>query len=82
MAFSPKQQALIIDVVTEASELLGSDVADLSLQDRDAAKIGLLPGVTYQQAFEHITMPKQARDLTKAVLHLRNDPRVQGDELT
>ena len=78
---SPKQAKVITDVLAESSELLGSDAAYLPMPDSDAAKLSLPPGVTYQQALETITTPKQARDFTKAVLLLREDPRVQGEEL-
>jgi hypothetical protein len=79
--FSTKQRAVIADVLTETTELLGSDALELTLLDADAVRLGLTPSITYQQALEAISTTRQARDFTRVVLHLRNDPRVQGEEL-
>jgi hypothetical protein len=82
--FTPKQDILISDVLTEASELLGSDAASLSLPDTVAASLGLTTPVTYAEAFVLVGRSgdrTKARDFTRAVLMLRRDERVQGQEL-
>jgi hypothetical protein len=79
--FTTKQSKLINDVFSESSNLLGSHVADLPLLDGHAAKLGLRLGTTYRQAFVAIKSRVQARDFVAAVLALRKDPRVQGEDL-
>jgi hypothetical protein len=73
-----------VDVVSEASELLGADVGGLLLLPEHSANLGLPDGTTYADALAKVACaaePRGARDFVKAVLALRNDLRVQGDEL-
>jgi hypothetical protein len=81
---SPKQQAVINDIFAEASELLGADAADLQMAAKDTEQLRLPRGTTYQQAQAQIANSSKrtaARDFTRAVLALRDDPRIQGNEL-
>jgi hypothetical protein len=83
--FSEKQQAVITDVLTEATELLGSDVGGLSMPEELARKMEFSTPITYTAALQATaasTNKAMARDFTKAVLALRQDERVQGIELT
>lgn len=83
-AFSAPQRQLIADVLTEATELLGSDAGQLPLPDHHAAHLGLLPPASYRDALAAVLTTgdrRQAQVLTRAVLDLRNDVRVQGEEL-
>jgi Helix-turn-helix domain len=82
--FSPRQQAVIDGVLTEATELLGSDAGCLILPEDQASQLGLTPGITYQEARRFVAQGgnrRLARDFVKAILSLRHDWRVQGDEL-
>ena len=82
--FSQKQLSVISDVIREASDLLGDDALDLALPAYAARKLGIQPGHTYRDAFRSITGERdtvKARDYVAAVLTLRSDPRVQGQEL-
>jgi hypothetical protein len=82
--FSRKQQGVIQDVLNEATELLGSDAAELPLPNEAAARFGLAVGTTYRRAWQTLTAAgsgADARDFVKAVLALREDARVQGEEL-
>jgi hypothetical protein len=82
--FSKAQTALIDDVLRESSELLGHDVRDLALPDPVATQLHLPAGTTYDVAIEqllHTSDKRGAGILTRAVLALRNDPRVQGNDL-
>ena len=61
-----------------------ADVGDLPLLPEHTANLGLPDGTTYAEALAKVARaaePRGARDYVKAVLALRNDPRVQGDEL-
>lgn len=81
---TPKQAALIAEVLAEATELLGSDAAELPLPDPVTLRLGLRPPVTYRRAIELVDRSRdrtRARDLTAAVLSLRRDERVQGKDL-
>ncbi len=84
MGFTSKQQKLIDDVFMEASEILGSDARKLTIQTKAAEKLGLGSGVSFAEA---LTAVKQsgdkltARNLVSAVLALRKDERVQGQDL-
>jgi hypothetical protein len=83
--FSVKQRRLILDVLTEAADLLGADVCQLGLSALYAEQLGLPQGATYGHALEAVIASgdrTQARDMARAILALRQDPRVQGDELT
>jgi hypothetical protein len=83
--FTDSQRNLIADALTEATELLGDDIGLLPLPDHHARRLGLPPSTTYGEAIATTLAgdsPVRARDLTRAVLALRHDPRVQGDELT
>jgi hypothetical protein len=82
--FSAKQRQTVADVLTEASDLLGSDAGHLPLPEVHAVRLGLPLQTTFAQALATIIDSgnrRQARDLTRAVLALRYDARVQGDEL-
>ena len=82
--FTDRQLSLIADVFAEATELLGSDAAMLSVPDAAAVKLGLAPPISYAEAFEavaHSGDRRKARDYSRAVLDLRRDERVQGQEL-
>ncbi|MBI3411317.1 MAG: MarR family transcriptional regulator [Planctomycetes bacterium] len=82
--FTVKQKKLVADVLLEASELLGADVGELTLPPKYATRLDLSLNTTYQQAWIHINKcggSKAARDFTGAVLALRADARVQGNEL-
>ena len=82
--FTDRQRSVITDVLEESSELLGSDVSDLSLPQEHAERLSLPAGVTYGQAHAAVVESRdaaRARDFTRAVLALRYDPRVQGEEL-
>jgi hypothetical protein len=83
--FSNKQQSVIVDVLAEVTELLGADAGELTLPDAVADQLNLAANSTYTQAQGAIAVSgnkTQARDFVKAVLALRQDPRVQGEELT
>jgi hypothetical protein len=82
--FSDKQRRLILGVLAEATDLLDTDARQLSLSDRHAERLGLPAGATYGHALAAVVAngdKAQARDMTGAVLALRQDPRVQGHEL-
>ena len=82
--FTDHQLSLIADVFAEVTELLGSDVARLSMPDAAAKSMGLAPPIGYGEAFEavaHSGDRRKARDYSRAVLDLRRDERVQGREL-
>jgi hypothetical protein len=82
--FSAKQQRVIADVLAEASELLGADASQLSLPTPGAENLGLPAGTTFGEAFRIISLGDDraaARDFTRLVLGLRQDERVQGEEL-
>jgi hypothetical protein len=82
--FTARQRDLIADVLAESSDLLGGDAARLPLSAAHAAKLRVPDGTTYGQALALIAeggTPVMARDFTGAVLALRRDPRVQGEEL-
>ena len=83
-AFTPKQLAVIDDVLREARVLLSGDAGSLQLPQHFVHKLGLKEGITYAAAFVEITTSgstSQAGTFTAAVLALRSDPRVQGTEL-
>jgi hypothetical protein len=83
-SFTPKQAALIADVLLESTGLLGSDSTLLPLPDDVAVAMGLVPPIDYGKAFEAVARSGdrvKARDYTRAVLALRRDERVQGREL-
>jgi hypothetical protein len=82
--FSDRQQALIEDVLAEATELLGTDAGDLPLGAKDAGELGLAAGTTYSQGRRIVDSGgnrAQAGRFVRAVLRLRQDPRVLGHEL-
>jgi len=82
--FSKKQTAVIQDVLEEASELLGSDAAALPIPTNFTGPLGLPEGTTYGMALHQIRAngtPHGAGKFTAAVLALRHDQRVQGEEL-
>ncbi len=83
-ALTPRQAALIAEVLAEATELLGSDAAELPLPDPVTLRLGFRHPVNYRQAIELVDRSRdrtRARDLTAAVLALRRDERVQGKDL-
>jgi DNA-binding transcriptional regulator YhcF (GntR family) len=79
-----RQQAAIRKTVKEATDLLGEDAGSLPLPEQVAQSLGLDPKVTYGEAFTKLQTSCDARTahaFTKAVLHLRDDERIQGTEL-
>jgi len=75
---------LIADVFAEASELLGSNAQSCPCLMMMQIGLGVGRGTTYSQAYadiDSVGTPLQARDFTKAVIFLRHDPRVQGEEV-
>jgi hypothetical protein len=75
---------VIDDVLAEATELLGADACRLTLPDAQARRLNLPMGATYAQARAAIEASgdsRHARDFIRAALALRQDPRVQGEEL-
>jgi hypothetical protein len=82
--FTPKQRAVIGDVLAEATQLLGSDAAGLRLEAGVANRLGLADGATFGEALRAIAAGgdrRRAGAFVRAVLALRRDPRVQGYEL-
>ena len=82
--FSPKQLKLIADVMADATDLLGIDASQLSVLDDHLTRLGMHPPVSYAEAFARVTSSgerRKARDYVRAVLHLKTDERVQGQEL-
>ena len=82
--FTESQLSFIADIFDEATALLGSDVAMLSVPESAAEMMGLSPSINYAEAFEavaHSGDRRKARDYTRAVLALRRDERIQGQEL-
>jgi hypothetical protein len=83
-SFTPKQKALIADIFSESTGLLGSDVALLTIPEELALAMGVAPPISYGEAFEAVARAgdrAMARDYMHAVLTLRRDDRVQGREL-
>jgi hypothetical protein len=83
-AFTARQRAVITDVLSEASELLGSGASDLTFPSETAERFGLAAGMTYGQVQAAVAGSgdaRKARDFTRAVLALRRDPRAQGEDL-
>jgi hypothetical protein len=81
---SRRQVEVIDDVLAEATELLGADASRLTLPDAQARRLNLPPGATYSDARAAVEASgdrRRARDFTRAVLALRQDQRVQGEEL-
>jgi hypothetical protein len=81
---SRRQLATVADVLTESSELLCSDALDLTLPDHAARQLNLDTNVTYRQALAALVTRGDrtpARAFVRAVLALRDDVRVQGEEV-
>jgi hypothetical protein len=79
-----QQRHVIVDVLTESSDLLGSDVGQLTLAAVHSTRLDLPASTTYADALTTVIASNnrtQARDFTYAVLALRGDPRVQGFDL-
>jgi hypothetical protein len=82
--FTPTQQRVVTDVMTESSTMLGSDSWQLEVLDPLRENLGLTGPVTYAQALAAVGKrgrKVQARDFVRAVLALRGDERVQGEEV-
>jgi hypothetical protein len=82
--FSRGQVEVIDDVLAEATELLGADAGRLTLPDAQARRLNLPTGATYSDARAAVEASgdrRRARDFTRAALALRQDQRVQGEEL-
>jgi hypothetical protein len=82
--FTAKQRGVITDVLSEATELLGADAADLPLDPADAGQLGLPVGTTVGDAWRAVDASgdrARAGRFVRAVLKLRRDPRVQGYEV-
>ncbi len=82
--FTALQLSLIADVFAEATESLGSDAAMLTVPDGAAVALGLTPPISYGEAGGAVARSgdrARARHFTRAVLALRRDERVQGQEL-
>jgi hypothetical protein len=78
--FSENQREVIIDVLTEASDLLGDDAGQLTISPADAARLRLPTSTTYTEAIADAIARgdrRLARDVTKAILLLRG--RLQID---
>ena len=79
-----RQQTVVADVLAESEELLDSDPLDLTLPDRAAKQLNLDTSTTFRQALVTLVARgdrSPARAFVRAVLALRNDPRVQGEEV-
>jgi hypothetical protein len=82
--FSPSQQRVISDVMAEASELIGRSAWELDVSAETALPLGLVGPVTFQGAIAALIANGDktlARAFVKAVLTLRQDRRVQGEEV-
>jgi hypothetical protein len=83
--FTHRQSRLIADVMAEADELLGRDVAQLLMPGVHARSIGLPVPISYGDALRTVAESGDkvmARDFTKAILALRADERVVGRDLS
>ena len=82
--FSLRQQRVILDVMAEATELAGESAWDMELAPEAARLLGFGAPTTFRQAVAILTDRRdkaQARDFVKAVLRLRYDARIQGEEV-
>jgi hypothetical protein len=82
-AFSDRQLRTVADVMAESSELLGRDAWQLTLSTSHSRALQLAGTSTYAQALA-ATLDgdkRMARDFVRAVLALRRDERVQGEEV-
>jgi hypothetical protein len=64
--------------------VLGGDVWQLELPEAEAAALRLAPPVTYASALQAVVEAGdrgKARRFVGAILRLRNDERIQGEEL-
>ena len=83
--FTPKQVATIRDVMVEARGLLGSDPYALEISPASVAPLGVPIGTTFGTAMRALAAGGtgyQRGKFVAAVLGLRQDPRIQGTELT
>ncbi len=83
-AFSSRQIQTIYRMLAQSQELLGADPLGLALSDQHAAILEQPVGATFSQALQHHcsnSSKRHARDLTKAILSLQRDERIQGVEL-
>jgi len=79
-----RQQAVVADVLDESRDLLDHDALDLTLPDQTARQLNLDPPVTFREALATLIARgsrSPARAFVRAVLALRDDPRVQGEEV-
>jgi hypothetical protein len=82
--FSPSQQRVISDVMAEASELVGRSAWELEVSAETALRLGLVGPVTFHGVLVALIANGDktwARAFVKAVLTLRQDCRVQGEEV-
>lgn len=80
--FTTKQMQTIKGVLKEASLLLDSDAALLTLTAASSSKLSLPIDATYREMLDAVSMGEVlARDAVAAVIALKNDKRVQGEEL-
>jgi hypothetical protein len=83
--FSFRQQSIITAVLAEARELLGEDPRALDIPAVQAERCGFSALVTYGDAYEQLSRsatPGQAAAFTRAVLALRLDERIQGQDFS
>ena len=83
--FSPRQQRVILDVMAEATELAGESAWDMELTSEAARLLGLGTPTTFRQAVAILADRRdrtQGRDFVKAVLRLRYEARIQGEEVS
>jgi len=82
--FSTKQMGVIRDLMRESAELLGGNPFGLRLKGKFSRQLGLPDDATYGEALNTVLtsgVSGQARKFVAAVLALRRDARVQGQEL-
>jgi hypothetical protein len=82
--FSLRQQRVILDVMAEATELAGESAWDMELAPEAARLLGFGAPTTFRQAVAILTDRRdktRARGFVKAVLRLRYDARIQGEEV-
>lgn len=82
--FTAKQKAVIRDLVRESADLLGGNPLGLPLDAPHVNRLGLPDGTTYGEALNAVLTSGnrgRAGKFVAAVLALRADHRVQGQEL-
>jgi hypothetical protein len=82
-AFSTRQLRTVAGVMAESSALLGRDAWQLTIPESHACTLQQTATSTYAQALTATLEggKRMARDFVRAVLALRQDRRVQGEEV-